>query len=110
VFEGPQGNGFTFEAHTHRDFVDAINRAIKKFEKEDEYKFMRQCAVKSTLDMESVAQAWAREFARLRKCIWVGPKAVRTELAKLKAENPFEAWEPQSSVPELSDSMQSADL
>lgn len=90
VFEDPiTGNGFTFEAHSHRDFVDAISRSIKIFSNADEYEKLRIRAKQSVLDMEDVAKAWACEFSRLRKCIWVDRKCVNDELKLLKQNFPL---------------------
>ena len=89
VFEGPEGNGFTFEAHTHRDYVDAVNRALRLFQNTSEFEELCHRARESVLDMEVVAQAWAREFSRLRKCIWYDRKQVAQQLALLQEERPL---------------------
>jgi len=96
VFEGPEGNGFTFEAHTHRDYVEAVNRALRVFKNSADFEALCQRARESVLDMEVVAQAWAREFSRLRKCIWYDRKQVAQQLALLQEERPL-AQAPQPS-------------
>ena len=90
VFEGVNGNGFTFEAHTHKDYIDAVGRAIHIFNNQEEYKKLRQRAKDSVLDMEVVAQAWAKEFSRLRKCIWVNQNDMKKEYQKLLEQYPLE--------------------
>lgn len=73
VFEGrgpDVDNGFTFEAHAHKDFFDAISRAIAIFSIPEKYEQLRQTTSKSVLDMFVVARAWSAEFARLRRVIW----------------------------------------
>ena len=75
VFEGnpdpTKNNGFTFEAHAHKDFVDAISRAMAVFSQPQQYQQLRQNAYNSVLDMQVVANEWAKEFSRLRKVMWV---------------------------------------
>merc|ERR1712137_181216 len=111
VFEGPEGNGFTFEAHTHRDYVDAVNRALRLFQNTSEFEELCHRARESVLDMEVVAQAWAREFSRLRKCIWYDNKKVVVALEELKRAIPFDSWEkpPQHPIPSLTPPPESSD-
>lgn len=74
VFEGRGktiDNGFTFEDHSHKDFIDAISRAMSLFSDQEAYAQLRANARNSVLDMKNVAEAWAREFARLRKIMWI---------------------------------------
>ena len=40
--------------------------------------------------MEVVAQAWAKEFSRLRKCIWVNQNDMKKEYQKLLEQYPLE--------------------
>ncbi|KAM9964867.1 hypothetical protein ACTFIW_004659 [Dictyostelium discoideum] len=64
------GNGFTFEAHKHTDYVQAVHRAINIFNNTHHYEKIRKCAEESVLDMSVVAEAWAKEFSRMRRSIW----------------------------------------
>ena len=77
VFEGIDGNGFTFEDHKHKDFVDAISRAIACYLTPKRYLELRERAKKATLDMLVVAEAWAKEFSRLRQCMWADKEEVK---------------------------------
>ncbi|GAM27650.1 hypothetical protein SAMD00019534_108260 [Acytostelium subglobosum LB1] len=74
VFEYNQidetGNGFTFEAHKHTDFVQALHRAFAIYQSPHHYAKIRERSYESVLDMSVVAEAWAKEFSRMRRCIW----------------------------------------
>jgi starch synthase len=59
------GNGFVFWAHQHKDFVMAVQRAVAVFYEKEMYWQVRKNAFKSTLSTQTVAVAWAREFARV---------------------------------------------
>eukprot|EP00026_Physarum_polycephalum_P000161 Phypoly_transcript_00161.p1 GENE.Phypoly_transcript_00161~~Phypoly_transcript_00161.p1 ORF type:complete len:2059 (-),score=306.68 Phypoly_transcript_00161:106-6282(-) len=80
------GNGFTFEAHRHADMVQAIHRAITVFKKPQVYQKLRENCMKSVLDMSVVAEAWAREFSRLRRCIWADANAIEKRAEALQEE------------------------
>lgn len=67
------GNGVVFWAHRHRDFIMAVERAIALFNEPDLYNTMRKNAFESVLSTETVARAWAREFARLFQKIYDDP-------------------------------------
>lgn len=71
------GNGFTFEAHAHGDFVQAVRRALNVYNNKDDYEALRKSARASVLDMEDCALGWIREFVRIRKRIWAQPEAVQ---------------------------------
>ena len=86
VFEGTTGNGFTFEGYTHRDFVDAISRAISVYADKKRYQKLRENAKASVLDMRVVAQAWATEFSRLRNCIWADIDQVNSYVELLNSQ------------------------
>eukprot|EP01133_Synstelium_polycarpum_P007805 gene7805-9157_t len=64
------GNGFTFEAHKHTDFVQAVHRSVGIFSNAHHYKRIRETSYESVLDMSVVAEAWAKEFSRMRRSIW----------------------------------------
>ena len=66
-----RGNGFIFMGHAHHDFVLCVQRALDVFHDKDEYLQVRKNAFESVLDNEVVARAWGREFARLRRKMWV---------------------------------------
>jgi starch synthase len=59
------GNGFLFWSHSHQDFNFAVQRAVTTFYEKDLYWQLRKNAFESTLSTQTVAVAWAREFARL---------------------------------------------
>jgi starch synthase len=59
------GNGFVFLSHHHYDFMLAVERAVGVFFDKAMYGRLRQNAFDSTLSTQTVAVAWAREFARL---------------------------------------------
>ena len=82
------GNGFTFEAHAHGDFVYAVSRALNVFWNRgncivvaftdylEHYAKLRKSARDAVLDVEEVAIAWTREYTRLRQRIWSPPGAL----------------------------------
>jgi starch synthase len=72
------GNGILFWAHRHKDYMMAIERAIALFQEKDLYYVMRKNAYESVLSTETVARAWAREFARLFSKIYQ-PETQETE-------------------------------
>jgi len=87
VFEwnaaGPgTGNGFTFEAHAHSDFVQAVRRALAVYANPEEYLQLRASSRASVLDVQKVAINWMGEFVRLRKRVWADP----TEVEKYRKE------------------------
>lgn len=59
------GNGILFWAHRHKDYMMAIERAMSLYQEKELYYKMRKNAYESVLSTETVARAWAREFARL---------------------------------------------
>jgi starch synthase len=61
------GNGFVFWAHRHRDYAQAVERALSVFNDKEQYALLRKNARESVLSTEKVAREWAREFARLFK-------------------------------------------
>jgi len=61
--EKKTGNGFTFWAHRHSDYVQAIVRSVALFDDKELYTKLRDNARNSVLSTETVALAWAREFA-----------------------------------------------
>lgn len=64
------GNGFLFLAHKHPDFVYAVKRAVTAYHNPENNATLRKNARESVLDTIVVAQAWGKEFYRLRKRIW----------------------------------------
>jgi len=67
------GNGFTFEAYTAGDFMYAIKRALAVFSIPADYAKIRKSCELTVLDLSVVAEAWTREFTRLRKRMWCDP-------------------------------------
>jgi len=80
------GNGFTFEAHRHADLVQAIHRAVGIFKNPPVYEKLRESCSKSVLDMSAVAEAWAREFSRLRRCIWADVNEIQKRANALEQD------------------------
>jgi hypothetical protein len=73
-----QGNGFTFQAHNHGDFMYALQRALDTFRVPELTAQLRRNARASVLDLASVCFAWYKEFMRCRKCmVGVAPMLVR---------------------------------
>lgn len=70
------GNGFTFEAHAHGDFVSAVKRALNIFNSAEDYLCLRKNARESVLDVHTQAMGWAREFARLSRRFWSDPESI----------------------------------
>ncbi|KAF2075592.1 hypothetical protein CYY_003097 [Polysphondylium violaceum] len=77
------GNGFTFEAHKHTDYVQAIHRSYNIYQNPHHYQTIRQKASESVLDMSVVAEAWAKEFSRMRRSIWADQNLVQEYSQKL---------------------------
>ena len=50
--------------------MQAVTRAVSIFSIKPHYKQLRKNAEESVLDTKVVAEAWANEFARLRRVIW----------------------------------------
>eukprot|EP01113_Clastostelium_recurvatum_P031061 TRINITY_DN3842_c0_g1_i1.p1 TRINITY_DN3842_c0_g1~~TRINITY_DN3842_c0_g1_i1.p1 ORF type:complete len:2351 (-),score=511.23 TRINITY_DN3842_c0_g1_i1:62-7114(-) len=96
VFEysNGEGNGFTFEAHRHYDFMQAVHRAMSVFFNPEQYSKLRQNSYNSVLDMSVVAEAWSREFSGMRRCIWADVEAVQVYKKKLLAEDTDEKEQP----------------
>lgn len=77
-----KGNGLTFEAHTHGDFVQAVKRALVIYNQKEEYPKLRMNARSCVLDVSTVAMKWLTEFVRLRKRIW----AEKSQVEKFRKE------------------------
>lgn len=50
-----EGNGFTFEAHAHSDFVQAMKRALAVYNVPMDYAALRAHTKKTVLDVEKVS-------------------------------------------------------
>jgi len=61
-----KGNGIIFENHSINDFTGAVERAIALFKNEEKYETCRINAFNSAIDLQEVANAWCKEFYRLR--------------------------------------------
>ena len=79
-----KGNGLTFESHQFDDLMAAIDRSRKLFNDPENYAKLRENARKSVLDNTVVADAWAREFCRLKQRLWNDPENKEKEKEKAK--------------------------
>src|SRR4051812_17011639 len=52
------GNGFTFEAHAHGDFMYAMKRALAVFHSDKDYAQLRKNSRDSVLDVQKQAIGW----------------------------------------------------
>ena len=87
-FSKEKGNGFTFEAHTHSDFIQAITRSLIVFYNREEYAQLRKNCADNVWDVINVATGWANEFARLRKVMWASNKDLEEAKQKIIQLNP----------------------
>jgi len=71
------GNGFTFEAHAHQDFVQAMKRALAVYSVPADYARLRESTRGTVLDVAKVAIGWMGEFVRLRGRVWAPEEEVR---------------------------------
>ena len=78
------GNGFLFDNFENKDFLNAINRAIKIFGNKNEYKKLCSNAFESAIDVEDVAQKWGEEFYRIKNKIFFNKKIVDDEIFNFK--------------------------
>ena len=78
------GNGFLFENFENKDFLNAINRAVKIFVNKNEYKKLCSNAFDSAIDVETVAQKWGEEFYRIKNKIFFDKKTVGDEIFNFK--------------------------
>jgi len=85
-FHNGSGNGFTFEAHAHVDFVQAVRRALVVYNNKSDYLKLRENARACVLDVIEVATAWMGEFVRLRKRVWAPPEEVEKIRKEFHAE------------------------
>ncbi len=63
----------TFESHQFDDLMAAMQRALRVFRQPDQYARLRANARRSVLDNSVVADAWSREFCRLKERLWCQP-------------------------------------
>jgi len=78
--ETGEGNGFSFEAYQHSDFVWAIKRALRVFSRPQEYEELRATAYETTIDVSQVAWAWSSEFHRMRNAIYADASKIHSDL------------------------------
>ena len=78
------GNGFLFENFENKDFLSAINRAVKIFANKNEYKKLCSNAFDSAIDVETAAQRWGEEFYRIKNKIFFDKKTVEDEIFNFK--------------------------
>jgi hypothetical protein len=76
VARSREGNGFTFDAYNHGDFVWAVKRALRVYSNTEEYAQLRESAYETTIDVTQVAWAWACEFHRLRNACFTRSNVV----------------------------------
>lgn len=73
------GNGMTFESHQFDDLMAAMQRALRVFRQPEQYARLRVNARRSVLDNSVVADAWSREFCRLKERLWCQPVTANTQ-------------------------------
>ena len=78
------GNGFLFENFDNKDFLSAVNRAVKIFGDKNEYKTLCSNAFDSAIDLEKVALRWGEEFYRIKNKIFYDKKKVNDEIFNFK--------------------------
>ena len=78
------GNGFLFENFDNKDFLSAVNRAVKIFGNKNEYKTLCSNAFDSATDLEKVALRWGEEFYRIKNKIFYDKKRVNDEIFNFK--------------------------
>jgi hypothetical protein len=88
------GNGMTFESHQFDDLMAAMQRALRIFRQPEHYARLRTNARRSVLDNSVVADAWSREFCRLKERLWCQPILAGTQ------ENSNSDTTPSPQVPE----------
>eukprot|EP01119_Soliformovum_irregulare_P020831 TRINITY_DN6809_c0_g1_i1.p1 TRINITY_DN6809_c0_g1~~TRINITY_DN6809_c0_g1_i1.p1 ORF type:complete len:2064 (+),score=697.75 TRINITY_DN6809_c0_g1_i1:71-6262(+) len=88
IFEyyNKKGNGFTFEAHAHNDFLAAVKRALAVFNSKADYAQLRQNARDAVLDVTNQAKSWAREYARLADRFWSDPESIEAVRREIRGE------------------------
>jgi len=82
-----EGNGFTFEAHAHSDFVQAMKRALAVYNNPASYEALRAHTKKTVLDVEKVARGWMGEFVRLRGRVWAPEEDTKAYLQDLDKDD-----------------------
>jgi len=63
------GSGFVFHEYTMDDFLAACKRALRVYAKPDEYQLLRESTREFVIDVAQVAEAWSREFHRVKNII-----------------------------------------
>ncbi len=76
LWDSEEGTGFTFESHSTRDMVFAMERAIGTFKNKEKYQKLRKNAFRGTMSGEIVCKAWLKEFNRLRGKILIDETVV----------------------------------
>lgn len=88
-WDSNEGNGFTFEAFNHGDFMFAMERAIGTFHNHEKYKILRENARRSTMDGATVTREWLKEFYRLRGKVFIDNEIVVKEMQKINGDWDF---------------------
>ena len=78
------GNGFLFENFENKDFLNAVNRAVKIYGNKNEYKKLCSNAFDSAIDVETVAIRWGEEFYRIKNKVFFDRKSVDDEIFNFK--------------------------
>ena len=78
------GNGFLFENFENKDFMNAVNRAVKIYGNKNEYKKLCSNAFDSAIDVETVATRWGEEFYRIKNKVFFDRKTVDDEIFNFK--------------------------
>jgi len=90
-----QGNGFTFEAHSHSDFVQAMKRALVVYNNPADYACLRAATRETVLDVTKVANGWMGEFVRLRGRVWADQEETENFIKEIEqADKPQSAAQP----------------
>ena len=71
-FKNNTGNGFTFERHCKKDFIDAVKRSLDLFKDKKKFEIFKVNAFKSAIDVADVSRHWCREFHRLKNKFFFG--------------------------------------
>lgn len=97
LIEHREGNGFTFDAYNHNDFIWAVKRALRVYSISEEYSHLRESAYETTIDVAQVSWAWACEFHRLRNACFTRANVVCLAISASSTEE-SEVLDPSSQL------------
>jgi len=66
-----KGSGVVFDTHTTNDFLKAVERALKIFNRKPEYKRLRELCFENVIDVEDVSRAWDNEYHQLNQKLFL---------------------------------------